>query len=87
MSRKDFRRMEKRYDILHLDEDSVILWSRKSKQYWRILKMKDDRYVIFHKHRYGERYHSHDVAVSLDFAIDKVVGHDRYNSRKYERCA
>lgn len=77
----------KYFNIILADNQDVTIQSRNTGHYWYLHCVgypTEEALVIFHKHRFMDRYHQHGRARTLRQAVKSIKGHDKYqlNVRK-----
>lgn len=77
----------KYFNIILADNQDVTIQSRNTGHYWYLHCAgypTEEALVIFHKHRFMDRYHQHGRARTLRQAVKSIKGHDKYqlNVRK-----
>ena len=71
----------KYFNIILADNQDVTIQSRNTGHYWYLHCAgypTEEALVIFHKHRFKDRYHQHGRARTLRQAVKSIKGHDKY---------
>lgn len=91
ISEEEKRALSSKYfEIFVVDDYDVVLKSRNTGHYWVIRctgELGPQSVIIFHKHHLKDEYHLHEKTGSLQEAIRRIQGHDRFqlNGRKRVR--
>ena len=74
------------FDVIKMDNDSVVVMSLETRHYWIMKKFDREGYpgvVLYHSHD-GGKYHVHFCYKDQDIApaVSEIMSHDRYQKKK-----